>query len=52
MTYDIIGACLSGYDLLLVYLRLYGLSTAEIARELQTYDNRIQRDLQRIRARL
>lgn len=48
----ILDACSSGYDLLLVYLRLYGLSISEIARELQTYDNSIQRDLQRIQARL
>ena len=49
---DILSACLSGYELLLVYLRLYGLSVAEIARELQTYDLQIHRDLQRIQARL
>lgn len=48
---DILSACISGYELLLVYLRLYGLNISEIARELGTYDNRIQRDLQRIRAR-
>lgn len=49
---DILAACLSGYELLLVYLRLYGLTVSEIARELGTYDNSIHRDLQRIQARL
>lgn len=49
---DILVACISGYDLLLVYLRLYGLTVSEIARELQTYDLQVHRDLQRIQARL
>ena len=52
MIYDLLAACSSGYDLLLCYLSLYGLSLAEIAAETGESKTTIWRRLSRIRERM
>lgn len=48
---DLLLSCRSGYDLLLVYLRLYGFTLGEIARETGTPKTTIYRQLQQIYSR-
>ena len=52
MIYDLLAACSCGYDILLVYLSLYGLSLAEIAAETGDSKTSVWRRLSRIRARM
>lgn len=48
---DLLLSCRSGYDVLLVYLRLYGFSLGEIAKETGTPKTTIYRQLQQIYSR-
>lgn len=49
MIYDLLAACQSGYDLLILYLAFLGLSRAEIAAEIGSSKTSVHRILARIR---
>lgn len=52
MIYDIIAACISGYDLLICYLSMMGYSLAEIAQETGDSKTSVFRRLRQIKERM